>query len=211
MKRLRCHVSSSLSVSAVTWHSPFLLLIYRIRLTRLVTQIGILWQWPPGLNAVFTKQCLIPLLFHPPPPPLFSLLGPLCQSPKPAKHTSKWHLLRPSSKKPWAVGFPCLMWHLWWSNRVEGGRWGPSGTMVVCLGDGRQGVKNQNVEDISSQQIDTGPLIPGFSFLSSWTWSALQMAALLLWPFLESKKDWRGEVWAEGIRGSHNTQTLYTP
>lgn len=48
-------------------------------------------------------------------------------------------------------------------------RWGPRGTMAVCLGNGREGVKNQNAEDISSQQIDTGPLIPDFFFPSSWT------------------------------------------
>lgn len=31
--------------------------------------------------------------------------------------------------------------------------------MAVCLRNGRDGVKNQNVGDISRQQIDTGPLI----------------------------------------------------
>lgn len=61
------------------------------------------------------------------------------------------------------MDFPRLMWHLWLRNRAEGERWGP-GDNGGCVGDGREGVKNQNVEDISSQQIDTGPLIPGFFF-----------------------------------------------
>lgn len=87
-----------LSLSGVTWHSPFLLLIYRITLTRFVTQIGILWQWPQGLNAVFAKRWLVPPLFHPPPFSIFSLFSPLCRGPKPAKHISKWQLLRLSSK-----------------------------------------------------------------------------------------------------------------
>lgn len=54
---------------------------------------------------------------------------------------------------------------------------GPEGGVLVGvaqwrfvwgLGEaGRQGVKNQNVEDISSQQIDTGPLILGSLFFFS--------------------------------------------
>lgn len=43
---------------------------------------------------------------------------------------------------------------------------GPRETMEVCLGDGSEGVKNQKVEDISSQQIDTAPLIPSVFFPS---------------------------------------------
>ena len=36
---------------------------------------------------------------------------------------------------------------------------GPWGAMAGCVGDSTEGVKNQNTDDISSQQIDTGPLI----------------------------------------------------
>lgn len=36
----------------------------------------------------------------------------------------------------------------------------PLGDNGGCVGDGRVGVGNQNADDISSQQIDTGPLIP---------------------------------------------------
>ncbi|MEQ2167341.1 hypothetical protein GOODEAATRI_003185 [Goodea atripinnis] len=53
------------------------------------------------------------------------------------------------------------MWHLWQPNGVEGDRYGPEGTMEVCLGDGRERVKNQIVKDIST---------------------------LAPWPFLESEK-----------------------
>lgn len=87
---------------------------------------------------------------------------------------------------------------------MEGEKVGPKGRRVVVaaqwrfvwgLGEaGRQRVKNQNVEDISSQQIDTGPLILGspfflFFFIPFWTPSALQMAVRWLWPFfMESRK-----------------------
>lgn len=63
-----------------------------------------------------------------PPSPFsrFSLFSPLCRGPKPAKHISKWQLLR-SSKKPRLVDFPCLMWRLWPRHRMEGESWGPWG------------------------------------------------------------------------------------
>lgn len=81
-----------------------------------------------------------PPLPHPPLFPLFSLFSPLCRGPKPAKHISKWQLLRLSSKKPRLVDFPRLMWHLWLRNRVEGERWGPMAQWwFVWGGGGRQG------------------------------------------------------------------------
>lgn len=81
-----------------------------------------------------------PPLPHPPLFPLFSLFSPLCRGPKPAKHISKWQLLRLSSKKPRLVDFPRLMWHLWPRNRVEGERWGPMAQWwFVWGGGGRQG------------------------------------------------------------------------
>lgn len=136
-----------------------------------------------------------PTLFYSSPSPPSFLLS-VHYGPKPAKHICKWQLLRLSSKKPQVVGFPCLMWHLWPCKRVGGVGGALGGTMAVCLRDGREGVKNQNVKDISSQQIDTGPLIPSFFFPSSWTWSALQMAILSHWSFLESEK-----TWEEGFEG----------
>lgn len=113
------------------------------------------------------------------------LFTTLCHGPKPAKHISKSQLLHLASKKLWVVGFPCLMWHLWLCNRKEGERL--YGTMLVCLGDGREGVKNQNVGDISTQQIDTGPLIRIFFLSFIWA-SALQMEVLSHWPFPKVKK-----------------------
>lgn len=69
---------------------------------------------------------------------------------------------------------------------------GPCGTMGVCLRDGREGVKNQIVENISSQQIDTGPLIPSvfFSFLLDMICIANGSSVAL--AFSEVKKDWTG-------------------
>lgn len=74
---------------------------------------------------------------------------------------------------------------------------GPWRTIVVCLRNDREEVKNQNVEDISSQQIDTGPLIPSFFLPSSWTWSALQMVVLSHWSFLESEKTQKEGGWGD--------------
>lgn len=157
-----------------------------------------------------------PPLPHPPPFPLFSLFSPLCRGPKPAKHISKWQLLRLSSKKPRLVDFPRLMWHLWPRNRVEGERWGPMAQWWFVWGGGTAG-KGSRIrmrEDISSQQIDTGPLIPGFFFPSSWTWSALQMAVLSHWPFFWSQKRLRGEVglsrWGRsGVPTTHRPSRLH--
>lgn len=117
--------SPSLSPNAVTCHSAFLFLIYRITLTRFVTQIRILWQWPQGLKVVFAKHWLVPPLLLPPPFSPFSLFSPLYRGPKPAKHIYKWQLLRPASKRPRDVDFPRLMWHHWPRSRMEGERWGP--------------------------------------------------------------------------------------
>lgn len=86
---------------------------------------------------------------------------------------------------------------------------GPWRTMVVCLRKGREGVKNQNVEDISSQQIDTGPLIPSFFLPSSWTWSALQMAALSHWSFLESEKTGEGGWRDRWVPTTHRLSRLH--
>lgn len=129
-----------------------------------------------------------PCVFPSPSDSLAPLFSPLCRGPGPAEHISKWQLLRLSLKKNQVVDFPRLMWHRSLCNRNRGGKVGPCRTMAVCLSDGREGVKNQIVEDISSQQIDTGPLILSFSFPSSWTWSALQMAVVSQWPFLKSEK-----------------------
>lgn len=190
----QCHLTLSLSFTDLPYHSNHICDT----------------NWDIMTMTTRVKCCVSQTLTGPPsfpPSPfsLFSLFSPLCRGPKPAKHISKWQLLRLSSKNPRVVDFPRLMWHLWLRNRVEGEKVGPWRTIVVCLGDGREGVKNQNAEDISSQQIDTAPLIPSFFFLSSWTWCALQMAVLSHWPFLES------EQIGGGIRGSHNTQARYTP
>lgn len=94
----------------------------------------------------------------------------------------------------------------------EGGGWRRrhNGCLSGGLGEaGRQGVKNQNVEDISSQQIDTGPLILGSLFSPPppsghdlhCKWRFCRTGLF----FLESKKNpsEKGE-----IGGSHNTQAL---
>lgn len=201
MLSLRFQFSSSLSLSAVTWQSSFLSLIYHITLTTFVTQIRILWPRPQGLNVTFAKYWQVPPLFRPPPFSLFLFtifFSP--HGPKPAKHVSKWQLPRLASKKPWVVDFPCLMWHLWLCNRIEGERL--YGTMLVCLGDGGEGVKNQNVGDTSTQQIDTGPLIR-FFFSLSFIWaSALQMEVLSHWLFSKVKK------W--GARGRNGRSSVPT-
>lgn len=79
--------------------------------------------------------------------------------------------------------------------------------MAVCLGEGREGVKNQNVEDISSQQIDTGPLIPASLFLPPGHDLHCKCKFCRIGLFLESEKNgW----WREGekIGGSYITLLL---
>lgn len=69
-----------------------------------------------------------------------------------------------------------------------------------------EGVKNQNVEDISSQQIDTGPLIPGFFFFFPFLLDMICIAnggPVALAFFWSQEKLGKGE-----IGGSHNTQAL---
>lgn len=88
-------------------------------------------NWDIMTMTTRVKCCLRQTLtgsptFPPSPSSLLSPFSPLCRGPKPANHISKWQLLR-SSKKPRAVDFPRLMWHLWLRNRVEGERWGPGG------------------------------------------------------------------------------------
>lgn len=70
-----------------------------------------------------------------------------------------------------------------------------------------KGVKNQNVEDISSQQIDTGPLIPGFfPFLLDMICIANGSSVAL--AFSRVRKDWGG--WGDlGVPTRH--RPLYTP
>lgn len=149
--RLTFQMSSPLSLSAVTWHSPFSLPDLPYHSNQICDT-----NWDIMTMTTRVKCCVRqtltgspppPPLPHPPPFPLFSLFSPLCRGPKPAKHISKWQLLRLSSKKPRLGDFPRLMWHLWPRNRVEGERWGPMAQWWFVWGggeDGREGVKNQN-------------------------------------------------------------------
>lgn len=84
--------------------------------------------------------------------------------------------------------------------------------MAVCLGDGREGVKNQNVEDISSQQIDTGPLIPASFFLPPGHDLHCKWRFCRIGLFLESEKSggWRG-VRRSGVPTSHSSSCSPSP
>lgn len=72
---------------------------------------------------------------------------------------------------------------------------GPCGTIVVCLRDGREGVKNQIAEDISSQQIDTGPLIPSFFFPFLLDMICIANGSSVALAFSEVRKDWGAAGW----------------
>lgn len=83
--------------------------------------------------------------------------------------------------------------------------------MAVCLGDGREGVKNQNVEDISSQQIDTGPLIPASFFLPHMICIANGSSVALAFFWSQKRVEGGGGVRRSGVPTTHSSSCSPSP
>lgn len=151
----RCHLTLSLSFPDLPYHS---------------NQICDT-NWDIMTMTTRVKCCVHQTLTGPPTfppspsPSLFSLFSPLCCGPKPAKHISKWQLLRLASKKPWVVDFPRLMWHLWLHYRIKWERWGPRAQWGFVWGMAGKGSKIRMWRTLAVSRLIQDHWFPASFFL----------------------------------------------
>lgn len=142
--------------------------------------------------------------------PLLTLFSPLCCGPKPAKHISKWQLLRLTSKKPWVVDFPRLMWHFWLLYRIEWERWGPRAQWRFVWGMAGKGSKIRMWRTLAVSRLIQDHWFPAPFFLPPGHDLHCKWQFCRFGLFFGVRKDWGGRVGRSGVPTTHRPSRLLT-